>query len=60
MAVFRPRLDLIPKSGGLTGASAWMDGVGPPMLIALKPDLESFYMELIIRAVDVGDRKSVV
>jgi hypothetical protein len=27
--------ELIPKSDGLKGTSAWMDGIGPPMLIAL-------------------------
>ncbi|MDD2881787.1 MAG: hypothetical protein PHQ58_15270 [Rhodoferax sp.] len=29
------RPEPIPKPDGLKGISAWMDGVGPPMLIAL-------------------------
>ena len=29
--------ELIPKLDGLKGTSAWMDGIGPPMLIALSP-----------------------
>jgi len=29
--------ELIPKSDCLKGPSAWMDGIGPPMLIALQP-----------------------
>jgi hypothetical protein len=27
--------ELIAKSGGLKRISAWFDGIGPPMLIAL-------------------------
>lgn len=33
----RLKAELVPKSGGLKGISAWMDGIGPPMLIALQP-----------------------
>jgi hypothetical protein len=37
MAAFGPEPDLIPKLGALTRIFAWMDGVGPSMLVALQP-----------------------
>lgn len=33
--VLRLEAELIPKLGSLKGVSAWMDGIGPPMLITL-------------------------
>lgn len=34
--VLRLEAELIPKLVSLKGVSAWMDGIGPPMLITLQ------------------------